>query len=102
MPYTDVVFLSLSSFTVEPGFYPTNWLFIGKCHLQLGKVEEGSKWLIKIATHQSSISDDIEVRREGGREGERGREREREREGGEREGGGHSSFCEVQTRLYLY
>ena len=60
-----VVFLS---FPVEPGFYPTNWLFIGKCHLQLGKVEEGSKWLIKIATHQSKVSDDIEVRRE--REGE--------------------------------
>lgn len=49
---------------IEPGFYPTNWLFIGKCHLQLGKVEEGSKWLIKIATHQSSVSDDIEAKEE--------------------------------------
>jgi hypothetical protein len=58
-------FFVVVHFTVEPGFYPTNWLFIGKCHLQLGKVEEGSKWLIKIATHQSSVSDDIEVRREG-------------------------------------
>lgn len=54
--------LSVPLITVEPGFYPTNWLFIGKCHLELGKVEEGSRWLIKIATHHSCVSDDIEVR----------------------------------------
>ena len=45
-------------------------------------MEEGSKWLIKIATHQSSVSDDIEVRRGLGGEGEGEGERERERERG--------------------
>ena len=84
-----------SLFAVEPGFYPTNWLFIGKCHLQLGKVEEGSKWLIKIATYQSSVSDDIEVRRWETQEGG----------GGERDfflgGGGKRRLTNFQTTLVL-
>lgn len=50
--------------TVEPGFYSTNWLFIGKCYLQLGKVEEGGVWLKKAAAHVSEGQEDIDTRQE--------------------------------------
>lgn len=52
----------LCSLCVEqPGFYSTNWLYLGKCHLQLGRVQEGSKWLRKAADYQSEVGDAVEV-----------------------------------------
>jgi len=49
---------------VDPEFYSTNWLYIGKCYLQLGKVQEGSVWLKKTAAHQSDVEEDNEAKRE--------------------------------------
>ncbi len=49
---------------VEPGFYSTNWLFLGKCYLQLGKVEEGGTWLKKTALYVSDVEEDNEAKRE--------------------------------------
>jgi len=49
---------------VDPAFYPTNWLYIGKSLLQLGRVEEAGVWLRKIANCQSTIGDDVEARKE--------------------------------------
>lgn len=49
---------------MEPGFYSTNWLFIGKCYLQLGKVQEGGAWLKKAAAYVSDVEEDKEAKRE--------------------------------------
>ena len=49
---------------VEPGFYSTNWLFIGKCHLQLGRVSEGGEWLKKVAAHPGEVVEDLEAKEE--------------------------------------
>lgn len=48
----------------EPGFYSTNWLFIGKCHLQLGRVQEGGEWLKKAAAHKSEVAEDVAAKQE--------------------------------------
>ena len=52
---------SLSSSTVEPGFYSTNWLFIGKCHQHLGNKQEARKWLQKAANYECHNADDEKV-----------------------------------------
>lgn len=58
-------FTKLPSFdAVEPGFYSTNWLFIGKCYLQLGQVTEGGVWLKRVANHTSEDPEDLEARDE--------------------------------------
>lgn len=49
---------------VEPGFYSTNWLYIGKCYLQLGRVQEGGEWLKKVAAYHSEVEEDLEAQQE--------------------------------------
>ena len=49
---------------MEPGFYSTNWLFIGKCYLQLGQVTEGGAWLKKAAAYSSEVPEDLEAKDE--------------------------------------
>ena len=56
--------LSLSLSAVSPGFYSTNWLFIGKCFLQLGRVQEGGEWLKKVANFSSEVEEDLEAKQE--------------------------------------
>ena len=46
---------------VDPGFYCPNWLYLGKCHLQLGHREEARRWLEKAAEHRSDLAEDREV-----------------------------------------
>jgi len=46
---------------VNPDFYAPNWLYLGKCHMQLGHKEEARKWLKKAADHQGDVPDDKEV-----------------------------------------
>ena len=54
--------LSLPSlYLAEPGFYVPNWLYLGKCHMQLGHKEEAREWLKKAADHQGDVPDDKEV-----------------------------------------
>ncbi|CAI8015560.1 Regulator of microtubule dynamics protein 1 [Geodia barretti] len=38
----------------DPGFYMVNWLWIGKCHLALGKREEAEPWLEKTAKKEAA------------------------------------------------
>lgn len=59
-----IIMLLYAYFTVQPGFYSTNWLFIGKCYLQLGKVSEGGEWLKKAASHSSIMEEDLAAKRE--------------------------------------
>ena len=49
---------------VQPGFYSPNWLFLGKCHMNLGNREKAREWLKKAAEYQSELADDIEVKLE--------------------------------------
>ena len=51
----------ISSSSVDPGFYVPNWLYLGKCHMQLGHKEEAREWLKKAADHQGDVPDDKEV-----------------------------------------
>lgn len=51
---------------VDPGFYCPNWLYLGKCYLQLGRREEARQWLGRIAGHHSELAEDREVSRGGG------------------------------------
>ena len=55
-------FMVFGTYTAEPGFYTTNWLFIGKSYLRLGKKAEAKEWLQKTADHISRTADDEEVR----------------------------------------
>ena len=50
--------------SVNPGFYSSNWLYIGKCYLNLGKKEEAKEWLRKAADYKSDVmmGDDLEVK----------------------------------------
>ncbi len=47
--------------TVDPGFYPANWLYIGRSLLQLGHVEEAGEWLRRAANCRSELGDDVEA-----------------------------------------
>lgn len=51
---------------VKPGFYSANWLFLGKCYLQLGHVSEGKEWLKKLSSHSmpSDANEDLEIKQE--------------------------------------
>lgn len=47
---------------VNPGFYSSNWLYIGKCYIKLGKHAEAKPWLQKTAGYNGVLlGDDIEV-----------------------------------------
>ena len=46
---------------MDPGFYCPNWLYLGKCHLQLGHKEEARHWLGKAAEYRSELAEDREV-----------------------------------------
>lgn len=46
---------------VDPGFYCPNWLYLGKCYLQLGHREEARQWLGRIAGHHSELAEDREA-----------------------------------------
>ena len=50
--------------SVNPGFYSSNWLYIGKCYLNLGKKEEAKEWLRKAVDYRSDVmmGDDLEVK----------------------------------------
>ena len=50
-----------TSSLVDPGFYVPNWLFIGKCHMQLGHKEEAKEWLKKAADYPSELPEIVEV-----------------------------------------
>lgn len=48
----------------EPGFYCTNWLYLGKTHLKLGHKEEARQWLQKTLEFQATQPDDEEAQTE--------------------------------------
>ena len=48
-------------FSVEPGFYCSNWVFIGRCHYQLGNKKEAKEWLTKAAQFNGDGADEKEV-----------------------------------------
>ena len=47
--------------TADPGFYMVNWLWIGKCHLALGKKEEAQQWLKKTVSYNATLEEELEV-----------------------------------------
>ena len=61
--YLCKIIIILFRLTVSPGFYSSNWLFIGKCYLSLGKKDEARVWLEKAANYTSDVlmGDDNEV-----------------------------------------
>lgn len=48
--------------SADPGFYVPNWLFLGKCHMQLGHKEEAQRWLTKASEYPSELPEIVEVR----------------------------------------
>ena len=60
--YVKIIIILFMS-TVNPGFYCSNWLFIGKCYLNLGKKDEARVWLEKAAGYKNEVlmGDDNEV-----------------------------------------
>ena len=50
-----------SLYLADPGFYVPNWLYLGKCHMELGHKEEAREWLKKAADHRGDVPDDKEV-----------------------------------------
>lgn len=47
---------------VKPGFYSSNWLYIGKCYIKLGKTAEAKPWLQKTVEYNGVLlGDDKEV-----------------------------------------
>ena len=47
---------------VNPGFYSSNWLYIGKCYIKLGKNAEAKPWLQKTVEYNGVLlGDDEEV-----------------------------------------
>ena len=38
-----------------------NWLWIGKCHLALGKREEAEPWLEKTVSYETTLEEELEV-----------------------------------------
>ena len=45
----------------DPGFYMVNWLWIGKCHLALGKREEAEPWLERTVSYETILEEELEV-----------------------------------------
>ena len=45
---------------VEPGFYSTNWLFLGKTYLRLGEKEKAREWLEKTVAFDGPCVGDVE------------------------------------------
>lgn len=48
--------------TAEPGFFMTNWLWLGKTLVKLRKKREAKVWLQKMAEAEVVSVDDKEVR----------------------------------------
>ncbi|CAI8014226.1 Regulator of microtubule dynamics protein 1, partial [Geodia barretti] len=48
----------------DPGFYMVNWLWIGKCHLALGKREEAEPWLEKTVSYETTLEEELEAKKE--------------------------------------
>lgn len=46
---------------VKPGFYPTNWLYLGKTYVQLGQTGKARDWLQKAADHTPKNQEDVDV-----------------------------------------
>ena len=61
-PLNCVLHGFLQPFTnaVEPGFYSTNWLFLGKTHLKLGEKAKAKEWLEKTVAFNGSFAGDEE------------------------------------------
>ena len=57
--YSDDLLRSLT-YAVEPGFYSTNWLFLGKAHLKLGEKEKAKEWLQRTVAFNGSFAGDEE------------------------------------------
>ena len=51
--YSNGLLQSLTK-VVEPGFYSTNWLFLGKAHLKLGEKEKAKEWLQRTVAFNGS------------------------------------------------
>ncbi|KAL5489617.1 hypothetical protein EMCRGX_G018732 [Ephydatia muelleri] len=49
---------------VQPGFYVSNWLYLGKTYSQLGKKTDAKEWLSKAASVKSEDPKDVEAMRE--------------------------------------
>ena len=47
-------------YAVDPGFYSTNWLFLGKTHLKLGEKAKAKEWLQKTVNFDGSFAGDEE------------------------------------------
>lgn len=47
-------------YAVEPGFYSTNWLFLGKTHLKLGEKAKAKEWLQKTVAFNGPFAGDEE------------------------------------------
>jgi tetratricopeptide (TPR) repeat protein len=48
----------------DPGFYMVNWLWIGKCHLALGKREEAEPWLERTVSYETTLEEELEAKKE--------------------------------------
>ena len=45
---------------MEPEFYSTNWLYLGKTYLKLGQKEEAKEWLQKTVAFDGAFAGDEE------------------------------------------
>lgn len=52
--------IHLFLYSVDPGFYSTNWLFLGKTHLKLGEKAKAKEWLQKTVAFDGSFAGDEE------------------------------------------
>ena len=46
---------------VDPGFYMVNWLWMGKCHLDLGHTQEAKTWLQRVVKYETTLEEEVEV-----------------------------------------
>ena len=45
---------------MDPGFYSSNWLYLGKTHLKLGEKAKAKEWLQKTVAFDGSFAGDEE------------------------------------------
>ena len=57
--YYTILYNNVPS-TVDPGFYSTNLLYLGKTHLGMGQKEEARKWLTKTVQFDGPCAGDVE------------------------------------------
>jgi tetratricopeptide (TPR) repeat protein len=48
----------------SPGFFKANWLWLGKCLVQMSRTAEAKQWLVKLMDTEPDTIDDKEARRE--------------------------------------